>query len=123
MASQDYACVRSLPSPLMHRGGGTSSLALALASPMQVVWASDASIDSFAAGLQLTSLYDGVSTTFDGSTFVWLVVLVKGSKLVWVNHEADYGTLNTLVETVAPGAKWAVYARVDGDQVYPLAQV
>lgn len=120
-ASQNFATVLSLPQPLVWNGGGTTTFVVAVASPMQVVWADDGSIDRFNAGLALTSVYDR-GTVMNGHDFAHLIVLVKGSSAIWTCHEADFSTLGTLVAAIG-GSSYALFARCDGDQVYRLPQV
>ena len=118
MSAQGYATFQSIPFPLAHSGGGTSTLRAFLLAPLKVVW-SDSVTDTYAAGAACVSIYDGTSTTVDGSTAVYLVVAVHGASALQLAKEADYTNLPTLVTT----GEWAVYARIDGDIAYRMPQV
>ena len=121
MSSQGYCTTASIPEPLAHSGGGTSALRVVVASPITVVWA-DSMTDTIAAATACVSVYDGASTSVDGSAFVWLVVLAHGSAHPWLVKESDYATIGTLLDARGAG-EWAIHSRIDGDQCYRVAQI
>lgn len=125
MVAQGFCTTHSIPDPLAHSGGGTSSLQVGVASPLTVIWADGKPNDSYtpsgANGMPCLSIYDS-SATFDGGSFVWLIIFSQGTPNPWAVKESDYANLSTLVDAVH-GGEWALYARIDGDQRYRIAQV
>ena len=120
MATPGFFTTQSLPSPYTHVGGGTAALSFALSSPLTLVWA-DGKSDSYGANTQAVSIYDRAAQV-DGGSFVWLVVCVHGQATPFLVKEADGATIGTLVDSVG-GGEWALYARIDGDQIYRIPQI
>ena len=125
MSNQGYAAVLSVPAPLATSGLASTALAVGVIAPMTIVWADGQPDDAYtpaAVALPCRSVYDGVSTTVDASTAVWLVVLSQGTAQPWLVKEADYATIGTLLAAQS-GGEWAPYARIDGGAVQRMSQV
>lgn len=123
-AVQGFMTVLCDPSPISHYGGGTSTLVLGVQSPLTVVWASGIGItDTYQAGTRILSIYDQ-GLVLNGHDFAHLIFFVHNTAQPWSCHEADYATLPSLVASkIGANTQYAVFARVDGDQVYRIPQI